>query len=229
MSYLYRIIYQKDGPLIFISHLDLNSIFRRTVLRAKIPVELTEGFNPRIKASFGPALPLGIEGWQEIIELSLTELLTEEALVDEINKAAPSGLRIIKAERLLQQKTSLNKLLKCASYLVYFAFEAPIAIDKIKNQQDRLKTNIVDLLEERKIVITLETKKGINELDLRPFIQKIDTLSRDKDRLIVRLIINLLQGRSINPHLIINKIMESTEDSVIIEKVIREKFVFTSK
>ena len=229
MSYLYRLIYKKDGPLIFISHLDLNSIFRRTVLRAKIPVELTEGFNPRMKASFGPALPLGIEGWQEILEISLTEPLTKEVLVDKINIAAPSGLRIIKAEKLLQQKTSLNKLLKCASYLICFAFETPIGIDRIKNQQGRLETNIANLLQEREIIITIETKKGINVLDLRPFIQRIDILSRDKDRLIVRLILNLLQGRAINPHLIINKIMESTEDSVIIERVIREKFIFNSR
>ncbi|NLL61388.1 MAG: DUF2344 domain-containing protein [Candidatus Atribacteria bacterium] len=228
MPYLYRLIYRKNGPLIFVSHLDLNSIFRRTILRAKIPVELTEGFNPRLKVSFGPALPLGIAGWQEIMEISLAEPLAEELLVDRINKAAPSGLRIVRAEGLLQQKISLNKLLKCASYLVYFAFEIPIGVNSIKNCQSRLEAAIMRLLREKEIIITTDTKKRMAELNLRPFLHKINILSRRDDRLIVRLIINLLQGRSINPYLIMNKIMESNGDSVTIEKVIREKFILNT-
>lgn len=228
MSYLYRLIYRKNGPLVFVSHLDLNSIFRRTILRAKIPVELTEGFNPRIKVSFGPALPLGIAGWQEIMEIFLTEPLVEELLVDRINKAAPPGLRIVRAEELLQQKISLSKLLKCASYLIYFAFETPIGTNSIENCQSRIETTIKGLLKEREIIVTVDTKKGMVELNLRPFLQRINILSRRNDRLIVRLIINLLQGRSMNPYLIINKIMESNRDFVIVDRVIREKFILNT-
>ena len=93
------------------------------------------------------------------MEISLAEPLAEELLVDRINKAAPSGLRRVRAEGLLQQKISLNKLLKCASYLVYFAFEIPIGVNSIKNCQSRLEAAIMRLLREKEIIITTDTKK----------------------------------------------------------------------
>jgi len=112
MSYLYRIKYRKNGPLKFISHLDLNLLVRRILLRAKMPVELTQGYNPRIKVSFGPALPLGVEGWQEIMEITLTKLLTKEKLKDVINKVAPSGFQVLEIEQVLNKGIPLSKLQK---------------------------------------------------------------------------------------------------------------------
>ena len=112
MSYLYRIKYRKDGPLIFVSHLDLSQLLRRVLLRAEILVEWTQGFNPRIKASFAPALPLGLEGWQEIAEIILKEPLEEVVLKDRINEVAPNGFTIVDVEQALDKNLPLSKLLK---------------------------------------------------------------------------------------------------------------------
>ena len=119
MSYLYRINYRKDGPLIFISQLDLNSLVRRILLRAKIPVELTQGYNPRMKISFAPALPLGMEGWQEILDVYLMEQLEPQILKEKINAVAPVGFKVLAVSKVLNQEAPLNKLLQFASYLIY--------------------------------------------------------------------------------------------------------------
>lgn len=230
MSYLYRIKYKKNGSLRFISHLDLNSLWRRVLLRAEIPVELSEGFNPRMKVSFGPALPLGLEGWQEIMEVSLIEPLTSEVLIDKINRAAPSGFKVIEVKPIFsqKQKISLGKLLKGFSYLVYLRFQNTILKSKKRAIQDRIELFINDLLKQKEIIIAAKTKKGITELDLRPFIQEINIICRSDSRLIICLILNMEQGRSLNPRLIIGKLLTGLEDSVIIEKIVREKFLIDS-
>ena len=130
MSYVYYVKYQKKGFLKYISHLDLNLLFRRILLRARIPVELTQGYNPRIKMSFGPALPLGIEGWEEIVEISLLKPLSKEELKNNINNVAPTGFRVIKVEKDSDKKYSLNKMLKYASYLIYLSATDTVGEDK---------------------------------------------------------------------------------------------------
>ncbi|MDQ7779636.1 MAG: TIGR03936 family radical SAM-associated protein, partial [Planctomycetota bacterium] len=50
----------KTGKLRFISHHDLMRTIERAVRRSGIPVECSEGFNPRPRISYPTALALGI-------------------------------------------------------------------------------------------------------------------------------------------------------------------------
>jgi radical SAM-linked protein len=60
LEQLVRVKYCKDGPIKYISHLNLGQVFTRALRRADIPVVISGGFNPRFRISFGPPLPLGI-------------------------------------------------------------------------------------------------------------------------------------------------------------------------
>ena len=65
MEELIRVKYCKNGPIAYISHLNLAQVFTRALRRANIPVVISSGFNPRFKISFGPPLPLGISSISE--------------------------------------------------------------------------------------------------------------------------------------------------------------------
>ncbi len=225
MSYLYRIKYRKNGPLKFISHLDLNLLLRRILLRAKMPVELTQGYNPRIKVSFGPALPLGVEGWQEIMEITLTELLAKEKLKDEINKAAPSGFQVLEIEQVVNKGIPLSKLLKYASYLIYLIFINNMEKSKKIYYRNKIDYNIKYMLNKGEIKTIKETKKGLKEIDLRPYIHKMTILPNSYDEIIIDLILNIKSGECINPNLIINSLIDDVKESFLIEKIIREKII----
>lgn len=225
MSYVYYVKYQKKGFLKYISHLDLNLLFRRILLRARIPVELTQGYNPRIKMSFGPALPLGIEGWEEIVEISLLKPLSKEELKNNINNVAPTGFRVIKVEKDSDKKYSLNKMLKYASYLIYLAATDTVDEGKELHYRKIIELSIKSILKQNEIKIIKETKKGIKEVDLRSFIYKIDILPKNKNNeIIIRLILDISSGVSINPRPIINKIMDGVDDGYLVKKVVRENF-----
>jgi radical SAM-linked protein len=228
MSYLYRINYRKDGPLIFISQLDLNSLVRRILLRAKIPVELTQGYNPRMKISFAPALPLGMEGWQEILDVYLIEQFEPQILKEKINAVAPVGFKVLAINKVLNQEEPLNKLLQFASYLIYL-INTDENIDKGKSWEDIIKIYIHNFLEQKNIIIKKETKRGIKEINLRPLIQKLAFVSEEEDRIVIQLIIDIQQVGSINPCLIVNRFLLEVGEKIRIEKIVREKFIIYSK
>ena len=67
----YRIKFEKTGISKYLSHLDLNRLFSRSLARAKIDVAHTEGFNPHPKIVFASAISLGIESFCEFADVKI--------------------------------------------------------------------------------------------------------------------------------------------------------------
>ncbi len=99
-----RLRFEKSGDLRLVSHHDLLRCVDRLLRRAAIPMASTQGFNPRPKISFPLALGLGIEGFREVLELSLAERTETVEVLRRLNEVAPPGLRFFEAERLPSQR-----------------------------------------------------------------------------------------------------------------------------
>ena len=89
-----RIRVSKRGRIKFVSHLDMFRTMQRAVRRAEIPLWYTEGFNPHPYISYLLALPLGVEGVAEPIDIRLVEPMPMEELQDRLNAVMPEGLRV---------------------------------------------------------------------------------------------------------------------------------------
>ncbi|MBI4846703.1 MAG: DUF2344 domain-containing protein [Candidatus Omnitrophica bacterium] len=87
----------KDGPMIYISHLDFIRFIYRALRRADLPFVLSQGFSPRPKIKFGQALKLGQSGNMRI-EFFLKERIDEDDFKKRMEKQLIKGLRIIKIE-----------------------------------------------------------------------------------------------------------------------------------
>jgi radical SAM-linked protein len=96
----YDAIYSKTGESVFISHLDVMSLFRRAMRRADLPFVLTKGFTPRVRISIPQALKLGRESSREEMSLWLVEELDPEVLTERINKELPEGIRILELKKV---------------------------------------------------------------------------------------------------------------------------------
>ena len=59
----------KDRSIRFISHLEYARTLMRAVLRAKLPVAYSEGFNPHMKLSLASALGVGVVSKSEFVEM----------------------------------------------------------------------------------------------------------------------------------------------------------------
>ena len=66
-----RVRFSKVGKIRFIGHRDVARVTERAVRKVGLPVAYSQGFSPRMKLSFGLALPTGYESDAEFVELPL--------------------------------------------------------------------------------------------------------------------------------------------------------------
>jgi radical SAM-linked protein len=90
----YNAIFFKKGDMVYISHLDLMTLFRRAMRRADLPFVLSEGFTPRVKLSMPKALKLGRESESEEMFLWLSGEIPTERIKQAINQELPEGIRL---------------------------------------------------------------------------------------------------------------------------------------
>ena len=116
-----RIRFGKFGALRYVGHLDLSTTWERTLRRAEMPLEYTQGFNPRPRLQFAAALPLGLTSEWEYLDVWLTAHLENDfpqGWMARLQEKAPDGLRIyslvdvpIRAPALPPQVTSAEYVL----------------------------------------------------------------------------------------------------------------------
>jgi radical SAM-linked protein len=91
----FRIKFEKTGMIKYISHLDLNRLFSRSLVRAKIEVAHSEGYNPHPKIAFPSALSLGVESLCEFADVKITGEETAGQILEKTKGAFPSGINIL--------------------------------------------------------------------------------------------------------------------------------------
>ena len=89
----YGVVYEKIGRFRYLGHNDLVNALQRVFRRAGIEILYSEGFHPKPLMSFGPALPLGMEGKAEFFEFKSKACLDPGAFLGRANISAPPGLR----------------------------------------------------------------------------------------------------------------------------------------
>lgn len=105
----YRFFYKKTGPAKYLSHIDLSHILQRGLRRAGIQVQYTQGFHPKMQVSFPPALALGMQGKEEVLEFKSKYVFDSHQFISHINSYLPKGVKAIKIEEVDPNSPSLTK------------------------------------------------------------------------------------------------------------------------
>ena len=95
----YNAHFCKKDRMVYISHLNLMTLFRRAIRRAGLPFVLTKGFTPRIKISMPKALKMGQESENEEFSFWLSKEMDPDSLARAINSELPEGVSISKIEK----------------------------------------------------------------------------------------------------------------------------------
>ncbi len=113
----YRLRFAKTGLLQFMGHLDLTRAMFRAFRRARIALVYSQGFNPKPRVQFGPALAVGIESVGEYLDLwSFTRLVPGTAAAA-INAALPRGLEVTALCEIAGDAPGLGESVRAAVYL----------------------------------------------------------------------------------------------------------------
>lgn len=150
--YKVRIVYSKYGLIRFIGHLDTMNVMFSALRRAGLPLHYTEGFNPRVKASFSPPLPLGFSSEAEFLELSLSRKIKPEGLKDSLQGELPEGIVLKAVEEIPVGGKSLCGSIKSVEYLFN------TGVSGVKNDQIGRRKN--ELLEKNGILSITVNEEG---------------------------------------------------------------------
>ena len=75
-------------------------LFERAIRRARISVKMSEGFNPRPKIAYPLALPVGIKGIDEKLEMELCEWMEVSEIETKLKKQLPEDIQIASVESI---------------------------------------------------------------------------------------------------------------------------------
>jgi radical SAM family uncharacterized protein len=89
----YRAFFGKMGKICFVPHLDLARMIYNIIRASGLPIAYSQGFNVRPILSFGPPLPLGVQGRNEYFDFILKEEMDTNILYSEIAKVMPPQLK----------------------------------------------------------------------------------------------------------------------------------------
>jgi len=92
----YIVHYTRTGNIIHLGHLELLQVMFRSLRRAAIPMNYSQGFNPTPKVSFGPALAAGTESYAEFLVIDVQTPLNDLTETrKKLNIALPKGLEVV--------------------------------------------------------------------------------------------------------------------------------------
>jgi len=229
LEQLVRIKYFKDGPITYISHLNLAQVFTRALRRADIPVVISSGFNPRFRISFGPPLPLGISSTSEYLDIRLKEEVKVEELTERLNLVLPQGLKILRAKTIPSSADSLVKVIDRASYLIILKIKEKLLDSATKNQENELKElkqevekNNKRFLNLDEITVEKQTKNGIKMVDIRPSILTISVKKFKKQILELGLDLKIGQQGNLNPRYVVRAWISNFANNFDIIQICRD-------
>lgn len=188
-KFTYRLHLTKTGRLRFLSHHDLMRVLERAIRRSGVPVEYSEGFNPRPRISYHTALAVGIESNDEPVDIELgvwkPPLEVQRAIADQL----PEGLSLVACEPV---RIGSQDKIDTTSYEITFN---PLAgrngPGEGESPQARavappLQADIDRLLASREAFVTRVNPKSKRRINIRPYIADIRFLDTTRLLLVLR-------------------------------------------
>ncbi len=111
-----QIRFSADGPLKYVSHLDLMRVWERVCKRAGLPLATSQGFSPRPKIALAAPLAVGVTSEAEVLDLLLVERVELSSTMRALSAELTPGLSIQEIHESPLKQPSLQSMLKAASY-----------------------------------------------------------------------------------------------------------------
>ena len=182
-----RLLFEKTGSAVWISHLDLMRLFQRAFKRAGLHLKHTQGFSPRPSVSIALPLSVGVESRCELLDFELVgEPVSNESILTGLNEALVEGVRVLEVYDDGRKIKDLA-LLDCTVTLEYDAGIPGGAAQ-----------GIGELFSRESLTVEKRSKNGVTEQDIIPMIRSLRVTEADANtlRLDARI---CCQNPSLNP------------------------------
>ena len=183
-----RILFEKKGNAVWISHLDLMRLFQRAFKRAGLPLTHTQGFNPRPSVSIALPLSVGVESNCELLDFDLDgDKVANRIVRGKLNDYLLPGIRVIKVYDNGQKIKNLA-LLDTVVTLEYDEGVPEGAISKLQ-----------DFFAQDEVLVEKKTKtNGIQDQNIIPMIKSLEIVQADQNTVLLNARV-CCQNPTLNP------------------------------
>ena len=183
-----RILFEKKGNAIWISHLDLMRLFQRAFKRAGLPLTHTQGFNPRPSVSIALPLSVGVESCCELLDFDLDgDKVANRIVRGKLNDYLVPGIRVIKVYDNAQKIKNLA-LLDTIVTLEYDHGIPECAVSKLEK-----------FFAQDEILVEKKTKSGgIQDQNIAPMIKSLHVIQEDNNTIVLNARV-CCQNPTLNP------------------------------
>lgn len=182
-----RLLFEKTGNAVWISHLDLMRVFQRAFKRAGLSLTHTHGFNPRPSVSIALPLSVGVESHCELLDFELNDnQASAEQIQDRLNQALIEGVRVL---RVYDTGRKLRELtfLRCHVSLYYDNGMPDGTLEALKS-----------LFFADSLIVEKKTKNGLQEQDIIPMIRSMSVYPAAEKEISIDAVV-CCQNPTLNP------------------------------
>ena len=183
-----RLLFEKTGKAVWISHLDLMRLFQRAFKRAGLPLTHTQGYNPRPSVSIALPLSVGVSSKCELLEYELEgeEKPSHKEIVSRLNEALTEGIRVI------------HSYDNCAKIKNLAYLDATVDLEYDKGIPQGAEEAIRELFSRPSLTVEKKGKNGPTEQDISPMIKKLEIFALEEN--VLRFSVRVCcQNPSLNP------------------------------
>jgi len=181
-----RLLFEKTGNAVWISHLDLMRLFQRAFKRAGLPLTHSQGYNPRPSVSIALPLSVGVESQCELLDFDLYgEKLSNADIHERLNNALVEGVRVLKVY-------DDGKKIKNLAYL-----DCCLTLEYDHGLPEMASEKISELFHREEVLVEKKSKKGILDQNIIPMIREL-TVEEQGSEIIIHAKV-CCQNPSLNP------------------------------
>ena len=182
-----RLLFEKKGNAIWISHLDLMRLFQRAFKRAGLPLKHTQGFNPRPSVSIALPLSVGVESSCELLDFDLDgATASANEILDGLNRSLVDGVKVLKVYED-------GRKIKHLAYL-----ECNVDLEYDAGIPEGGPEAIASLFARSEVTVEKKSKNGPTEQDIIPMIRSLEVLPISEQELRLHGVV-CCQNPTLNP------------------------------
>ena len=183
-----RILFEKKGNAVWISHLDLMRLFQRAFKRAGLPLTHTQGFNPRPSVSIALPLSVGVESNCELLDFELDgDKVANRIVRGKLNDYLVPGIRVIKVYDNMQKIKHLALL----DTIVTMEYDGGVPSDAVSRLQA--------LFAQEEVLVEKKAKSGdIIDQNIIPMIKSMEIEQADEHTVLLKARV-CCQNPTLNP------------------------------
>jgi radical SAM-linked protein len=155
-----RLWFRVEGDKRYLSHHDMMRLWERALRRARLPLRMSEGFNPRPRMSLVEPRSVGIASEAELIEFELADWVNPDVALDALRRQVPTGIEVASLD-LVRPADKARP-------------QAVVYVARLQEPCPDLPGRVARLLALDKAPIVRHRPTGDKSLDARAFIQTVE-------------------------------------------------------